>query len=42
MNPGEVLLWMADHLDIWRPAAVMVLAAFAGGCLYFAALAWTE
>ncbi len=38
MTAADLLYWMADNLDIWRPVAIATLAAIAGGALYFAAL----
>ncbi len=37
---GDVLLWSADHLAIWRPFAIAVLAGFVLGCVWYAVAAW--
>ncbi len=42
MNAADLLYWMADNLDIWRPVAIATLAAIAGAALYFAALSWGD
>ena len=40
MNPGDVLLWMADHIEVWRPFALVVLTLLILACLWFALVAW--
>lgn len=33
---SDIILWAAEHVDIWRPAAIMFLAAIVLVCLTFA------
>lgn len=37
---GDLLLWGADHIGIWRPFAIALLTGLVLGCAWYAACAW--